>query len=257
MRRYIMKFMHLNNSSRPLIFLGTNYNMHQYREMCDTVGISIEGIIDSDYFGNTDTFCGIPIIDSEHAFSDSDTLEHYRKNFNFFCAVNWTPIDDPIQIRNRLKRIKILKLIDQYDLSCISLISKHSCISASSTIGRGVFIDNFVNIESNVEINDFVNIYAYTHVGHDSVIGKNGVFQRECMLSHESVFEENVYFAPLVKTSKGGVCYSAGTFIQEGIYVRRGTTPGEIVSLDSGNPRRVRQLESSKLNIGNNGEING
>lgn len=233
----------INDTSRPLIFVGTNSNMYQYSEMCESVGISVAGIIDSDYFGNTDTYCDIPVIDSQESFNCPEKLDFYKKNYNFFCAVNWTPItSSPIAIRNREKRRIIIDLIDQCNLRCVSLVSSKSCVSPSATVGKGVFIDHLVNIESKVVIGDFTNLYAYTHVGHTSVIGRNCVFQRISVLAHDSVFEDEVYFSPLVKLTKGGVRIGTNTFIHEGVYIRRGTIPNEIVSLTGGNLSRVIKL---------------
>ncbi|NDB85112.1 MAG: hypothetical protein EB127_20780 [Alphaproteobacteria bacterium] len=51
--------------------------------------------------------------------------------------------------------------------------------------------------------------------------------------------EDNVYFSPMVKALKGGVTFGENTFIQEGIYIRRGTIRNEIVALGQGNSKRV------------------
>ena len=62
--------------------------MPKFTEICEDAGITVHGIIDNDYFGNTDYIDDIPVIDTEFSFSDLEKLKYYRDNFNFFCATN-------------------------------------------------------------------------------------------------------------------------------------------------------------------------
>jgi hypothetical protein len=50
---------------------------------------------------------------------------------------------------------------------------------------------------------------------------------------------DNVYFGPAVKAMKYGAKFSSGTFIHEGVYIRRGTLENEVVSMQSPNQSRV------------------
>jgi hypothetical protein len=59
------------------------------------------------------------------------------------------------------------------------------------------------------------------------------------MLAAESHLENDVFMAMRVTALKYGARYGAGSFVQEGIYLRRGTLPDEIVSLKTENPSRV------------------
>lgn len=230
---------HVNNSSRPLIFLGSNFALYKYTEVCDYFGIKVHGIIDSDYYGNTEQLCDVPVIDSELAFDDPEKLEYYKNNFHFFCAVNWTPQTDKISVRNKEKRHKLLDLIDLLELPCISIVDTHARISKYANIGKGCFIDGDVMIEHHVDIKDFVNIYCNNDIGHNSTVGRNCVFQRQCMLAANTIVEDNVFFAMRVTALKWGARFGKNSFIQEGIYLRRGTLPDEVVSLQTENPSRV------------------
>ena len=49
----------------PLVFLGSSSNLELWVELAERAGVTIIGIIDSDYFGNTDNIAGIPIIGSQ------------------------------------------------------------------------------------------------------------------------------------------------------------------------------------------------
>ncbi len=230
---------HFNNTSKPLIFLGSSVALYKQLEVCENVGISVHGIIDQDYYRNTEHLCDLPVIDGQDCFKDPERLNYYRENFNFFCATNWTPESSLVQIRNREKRKELIDIIDHYNLPCISIIDPRSRISRYAQVGRGCFIDGDVMIEHHVTIGDYVNIYCNNDIGHGSVIGRNCVLQRQCMIAGESVLEDDVFMAMRVTALKYGARYGTGSFIQEGIYLRRGTVPGEVVSLRTENPSRV------------------
>lgn len=233
---------HINDISRPLILLGTTSNLTKYVEICQILNIPIHGIIDGDYYGNTETFCGVDVIDTEASFNDQQKLDFYRKNFNFFCAVNWTPMTDSMSVRNREKRDRYISLIKGYQLRCISIVAKTGYISPSVAIGKGCFVDNMVHIEPNVVLEDFVRVYGMTHISHDAYVSENCTLQRMCAIPSMSRLGKNSYFSPIAKCVKHGVVFGEGTWVQEGVYLRRGTVPGEVVSLSSGNQRRVYSL---------------
>lgn len=231
--------MQINDNSKPLIFLGTNENLYQLVELAESHGITVAGVIDSDYFGNRDTFCNQPVIDNEQAFDDVEKLNYYKSNFNFFCATNPIPTTDEISVRNYQKRQRLLGLIDTLELSCISLIGKNAVISPSAVIGKGVFLDNFTNIESKVVIQDYVSVYSFTTIAHFSVLGRNSQFHRNSFVGAYADIGENVHFGPMVRSPKTHLKFSAGTFIQTGITIMRSTLENEVVSVHSGNTRRV------------------
>lgn len=216
--------------------------MSKLNDVCQLAGIEIAGIIDSDYYGNTDSLSGIPVIDGEHSFLDSVKLEYYRNNFNFFCATNWQPERDSIILRNKEKRSRLIDLIDSCMLNCISLVDPFSRISGSASIGRGVYIDAFVLVEAQCKIDDYVSIYAYTGIGHHTTVMRNSVIQRHCSISGNCVFEPNTYIGTAVKALKPGARFGTNTFIHEAVYIRRGTIPNETVSIDGNNMSRVKIL---------------
>ena len=224
---------------KPLIFLGSNTAIQIYSEICEENGISIKGIIDSDYYGNTDNIAGIPVIDSELSFNDPEKLRYYQENFNFFCATNWMPMLDKINQRNREKRHRLLNLIDQYNLNCINIIDRRSKISPSARLGQGILVAEFVVIEPNVVVDNFVNIWTGSMIGHDCSIGRNSVLQRDARLCGNITVEENVYLAMQAFLYKSQCTIGAGSFVHECVYLKRGTIPGEIVSLNGSNMRRV------------------
>jgi UDP-3-O-[3-hydroxymyristoyl] glucosamine N-acyltransferase len=213
--------------------------MSKLSDVCRINNIEIAGIIDNDYWGNTCSLSDIPVINGEQCFEDPAQLEHYRKNFNFFCATNWSPENDPATVRNRNKRFRLINLIDQHELNCISLIDPLSRISTSAYVGQGVYIDAFVLIESHCKIHNHSSIYAYTGIGHHTQVMSNCVIQRHCSIAGDCVFEPNTYLGTAVKALKTGATFGEGTFIHEAVYIRRGTVPNEIVGQRGKNMNRV------------------
>jgi acetyltransferase-like isoleucine patch superfamily enzyme len=230
---------HINNNTKPLIFLGSNVAMYKLSEVCDMYGIKIHGIIDNDYFGNTEQICDIPVIDSEESLKDLTKLNYYKDNFNFFCAVNWLPENDTIQKRNRDKRRTLINLIDDLNLNCVSLIDPYARVSKYASVGKGTFIDGSVMIEHHVTVGDFVSIYSNSDIGHGSKIGRNCVFQRQVTLTSNSRVGPDCFFGMCVRALRPHGEYGENTFIQEGIYIRRHTVANEIVSTNGKNMRRV------------------
>jgi hypothetical protein len=230
---------YINCNQRPLIFVGSNVVMNQLKEVCEDYNIEIHGIIDNDYHGSGKEFCGIPVIDTEKSFQDSKLLDFYKNNFNFFCATNWTPEKNPIHERNRQKRNNLINLLDQYQLPVISLIDNKANVSRYSTIGRGVFIDAICNIEPDVVVDDYVWIGWASGIGHGTHIERNCVIQRQVWTGGFCYFESECFVGIGAKTLKTKARFGKGTWIQEMVYIKRGTIPGEIVGLDGTNARRV------------------
>jgi acetyltransferase-like isoleucine patch superfamily enzyme len=220
----------INDNTKPLIFLGSSMVMGKLFDICDDHGIEIAGIIDNDYYGNRDAIDDVPIIDTELSFDNEEKCRNYRDNYNFFCANNWQPLNDPVSIRNKEKRFKFLNLIDDKKLNCITLVSKTASVSKRATLGKGVFIDTLSVVEPGVSIGDHSMVFAHAIVGHHMKLGKNCVVQRKSFVAQASVAEDNCYFGLCSITLKTNVVFRKDTFVQEGIYLKRGTKEGEIVT---------------------------
>lgn len=230
---------YINCNRRPLIFLGSNVVMNQLKEVCEDHNIQIHGIIDNDYFGSDTDFCGIPVIDTEQSFQDPARLDYYKNNFNFFCATNWIPEKNAVQLRNKEKRNKLIDLLDHYNLPVISIIDNQANVSKYAKIGRGVFIDAICNIEPDVVIDDYVWIGWSSGIGHGTRVERNCVIQRQVWTGGFCHFEPDCFIGIGAKTLKTRARFGKGTWIQEMVYIKRGTVPGEIVGLGGDNNRRV------------------
>jgi len=220
--------------------VGSSSNMSRFVDVCQANDISVAGIIDSDYWGNTQTLYDIPVIDTELSFQDTHKLDYYRDNYNFFCVTTWMPEQNPVQQRNRDKRLRLIDLLDQCQLPVISLIDAWSRVASTAKIGRGVFIDCFTIIETGCQIDDYATVYGQSGIGHHTRLMRNTVIQRYCSIAGDCVFEPNTFVGTAVKALKTGAVFGSGTFINECVYIRRGTVPGEVVGINGKNMTRVR-----------------
>lgn len=227
------------HTNKPLIFLGSNSVMEVLTETCAENKIPVAGVIDNDYFGNQDCVSGVPVIDTELSFSDPEKLKYYCENFVFFCAVNWQPLDDTVNQRNCNKRQRFIDLVEQHGLPCINIIDCRAKVSPSANLGQGIYIGDFTTIDPRVQLDNFATIYGQCHIGHDTKIGKNTVIQRRCVIAGELTIESDVFVSSCVCILKNHSTIGQGTFIHECVYLRRGTVPGEIVSMHGANMKRV------------------
>ena len=222
-----------------MILLGSNSNLYKIAEVCESHSITIHGIIDSDYYGNTESICGIPVIDSTECFSNPEKKEYYKTNFNFICVSNWNPEKTAVHIRNREKRNQLINLIETHQLNAVTIIDKSSIVSKYATVGRNIFIECLSHIAPKSVIDDHCFIGAMVGVSHDVHIHKNCVVQGDCRVLSSCVLMPNTYFGTGVRALKTGAIFGENTFIHEMVYIRRGTVPNEIVSFNGENLSRV------------------
>jgi len=226
-------------NNKPLIFLGSNIAISQFGETCKDLGIEVAGIIDSDYYLNTQLIDGIPVIDTEDSFKDPNKLEEYQKNYVFFCATNWIFGSDTITVRNREKRHKLLNLIDQLSLPCVNLIDPRAKVHSSTKLGKGIYIDSFAIVDPGVSIDDFTNVYAFSGLGHGSSYGRNCVIQRHISITGGVTLEDNVFLGTACKILKTNSILKENTFVHEGVFLKRSTIANEVISNQSYNTKRV------------------
>jgi acetyltransferase-like isoleucine patch superfamily enzyme len=225
---------------KPIILLGSNAALAILQEHCEDRGVEIHGIIDSDYYNNTACLEGIPVIGDEDYLKDN--LCKLRKDFLFFLAVNWMPMPDAVTVRNRQKRHRWIDQIKELSLPCTNIVSDTAKISKSAKIGQNVFIGHFVVVEPRAVLADFSSVWDLGIVGHDCTIGENSTLQRGVCLSGNITVGQNAYLAPFCKVLNS-VTVANESQLQPGIVLLRDTRPGEVVSTDRGNLRRIRAVD--------------
>lgn len=229
-----------NDTSRPVMFLGSNSVMYKFTELCELLGIEVAGIMDSDYFGNTESICEVKVVDTEISLSDPVKLAKLKQQYNFFCATNWSPVDNAITQRDCDKRNRLLELIDLYELPTVSLVDPSSRVSKHATIGRGVFIDGQSIVESHCQVKDFSSLHWNVGLGHHTHIGRNTVLHARCSTTANVHIGNDVFMGNHSRVLAAATV-ADNTWVQTGLWLMRSTVPGEVVGLAGKDLRRVYQ----------------
>lgn len=164
-----------------MIFLGTNSALGIWIDVCKRANIPVTGIIDSDYYGNTDSICGIPVIDTE------DNIEnYYNKKIrmwtnSFFIATNWDPsgLNKEVTERDNQKREKFKELVNRYpDIRLQNIVDPLAVVPDSVELGGGNYIGAGAVIEPEVKIGKHTQVWYQTIIGHGVEIGEDCTLQR-------------------------------------------------------------------------------
>jgi carbonic anhydrase/acetyltransferase-like protein (isoleucine patch superfamily) len=215
----------IGSMTKKIIFLGTSVSMGIQIETAERLGYEIMGIIDSDWFGNRDTFCSVPVINSQTIFETDPTL---YQDVEFFICVNWNPMDNH---RDATKRKQFIELVNRYQLPCANLISDLSYVSRFASLGKNVFVGNATTIEPDCVIEDFVCIMDNVTLGHHSRIGHNSVMQRMSSLKGTVGHDSYVGIGSMI-FSHHGCTVGNNVDIGPGLYVSRDVKDNEQVRLD-------------------------
>ena len=172
-----------------MIFLGSNSAISIWVEVCERANIPVTGIIDSDYYGNTESICGIPVIDRE------ENLGNYKKKLgtssskiwtnSFFLATNWDPsgINKEVTERNNEKRERLKALLEQFpDIPLKNIIDPLAVVPKDVELGGGNYIGAGAVIEPGAKIGKHTQIWYQCIVGHDVEIGEDCVLNRRATL---------------------------------------------------------------------------
>lgn len=215
--------------TKPVLFLGSSSALQLFVDTATRQGLNVAGIIDSDYYGNTQYVSGLEVVGSEVEFSDPERLKYWVDNYNFFIATNTSPDDN--HVRDNQKRLRLIDLVGQYKLPCVNLIDPSSFISTTVELGQGVFVGYNAYLEPGVKIGSFSQIHYDVGISHDCKIGSNTVIQRKCGLGNVDI-GDNVYIGMWtnIYTSKP-ITIGDGAVIFQGLTVCKSVSPGEVVRL--------------------------
>jgi len=161
-----------------MIFLGSNSALGIWVDVCKRANIPITGVIDSDYYGNTDSICGVPVIDTE------DNIEnYYNKKIrmwtnSFFIATNWDP-SNLLPERDNEKREKFKEILNRYpDIRLQNIIDPLAVVPKDVELGGGNYIGAGAVLEPEVKIGRHTQVWYQTIIGHGVEIGEDCTLQR-------------------------------------------------------------------------------
>lgn len=227
----------INDTSLPIIFVGTNVAIWHWKDTCEALGYTVTGIVDDDYVGQGQ-YQDIPVIGTEQDIIDGKFSGH-----QFFCTTFWQPdyTTEPWNARNRQKRQRIIAMLDSLNVPIASIVHPNAFLihRSSIKIGHGVFIDMFARVGPNTTIGNWTSILHQSGIAHDSTIGQNVVMQFQSILSGGVTLGDNVYLSPCSCVMRDNVVVAPGTFVHPHILLLRGTAENEVVGLEGKDLRKV------------------
>lgn len=227
----------INDTNKPLIFVGSNTNIHLYVDIAKRIGYTIAGMVDDDYHGQG-SFYDIPIIARLEDLNDYNKYKDYQ----FICVTNWQPkwLTLNYTVRDANKRQQLINIMESAELDVATIVSPSTEVGSHNThIGRGVFIDSFCQISNSVSIGDYTSIYSQTSIGNETTVGRNCVLQRRVGVIGNVTIEDDVYMAAYSIMAKHYGTLATGTVIHPGVQVMRDTEPHEVVGLQGKDLRRI------------------
>jgi NDP-sugar pyrophosphorylase family protein len=217
--------------TKPLIFLGSNGNIIMFAETAEKMGLTVHGIIDDNYYGNTESTQGIQFIGSEETFD----FAAEKDNYVFFVS----PSVIPIATNDRLKRLKMIGIVDKYNLPLVSLINHHCEIGKTAILHPGCYIGFGGLVGHYAEVMPHSQIHSYGGISHHGVLGKNSVIERGAHIAGHTTIGENVHIGFDVGIAKAGTTVGSNSQIFPRVTVFRDVEENEIVSLAGDNKRRI------------------
>ena len=193
-------------------------------------GLIVAGIVDSDYYGNTEIYAGQLVIGSEKDFDDPEKLATWINEYDFFIATNWSP--DPAHDRDRNKKKYLMDLVERVGVKCINLIDPDTYIGSDVVLGDGIFIGYNAYIEFGVKIGSFSQIHHAVGISHKSTIGRNTIVQRKCGLGNCTIGDD-AYIGTWTNifTSAQRTIIGDRAVLNQGLWVARDVAPDEWVKL--------------------------
>jgi acetyltransferase-like isoleucine patch superfamily enzyme len=171
---------------KNIIFIGSNSNLKQMIDICELNKVKIEGILDQDYWGNTETLQGLPVIGNENTFNFSDSYDYY-------IATNWTPYQIDWSIRDRKKRLAQIALIENKKIRCVNLIHPSAVVPSTVVLGHSIMIGAYAVIGNHVILSNYCQIREHSYLAHTSEIAQNTILQVQSYVGSYCKIGSNCY----------------------------------------------------------------
>jgi UDP-3-O-[3-hydroxymyristoyl] glucosamine N-acyltransferase len=205
--------------NKKLIILGHSENIQRILDVAQSQ-YDVVGIVDDNYFGNTEQLNGLPIIGTEQNIGSVLDQHH---DADFFVATPLTFGSSQSQQYTNQKRLRLTSIIDQHQLSATNFIHPTAIVPATTVIGKGIFIDAYTVLQNYVTINDYAFVKEQVCICHHSVIGKNTNISTQCYIGAHVDIGENCYIGikSSLITSDSKLCIGANSVTHPGTIIHR------------------------------------
>jgi acetyltransferase EpsM len=178
----------IRKDTKPIIFLGSSYNIQNLVELCQSSGRQVVGLIDSDYSSQPE-FHGLPVLNQEQYLAQ-------HNDFEFFVATWWTPFQSEVHKREIQKRKMFIDWIKKYNLTGATVVHDSAVISPGAKIDSHVSVGALSVLVHNCKIHSHTNIREQCYVSHDVLIESNCVLQMKASITGSIHVGSNTYIGP-------------------------------------------------------------
>lgn len=179
-------------SKPPLVLIGSRALLDFYTDTCEVLGIELLGFLDQYYWGNTESIGGVPCIGSE-----LDLIDNPKKfaDAQFMIATTWDGNTryENLEHNGHHLRQQRLKLVEDLQLPCYTLIDPRTIVSKNNEIGPGTYIGPMANIRSRNVIGKHVFMHDNVIMAHDIHIGDNCILGVNATIMGGVHLGDNVY----------------------------------------------------------------
>lgn len=235
----------MTNNTRPLILVGARSNFGDIISIAGKLGITIHGILDKYFYGNTAEFSGIPVIGNEDWLLDRDNqlAQTWKQDYDFFVSSWWTGSQhlNDIGLNNEQVRIDRINLVEQAEVNVISLISPEVQMLPGTNLkfGKGIMVMSFVGLNDNITIGDYSIVEWAAALSHATHLGRNVLVGVRALLSSVTV-EDNVRIGPGANiiggmtNEKSSLIIGSGSTVWTGASVFKDIPPDSMVTAPMG-----------------------
>ena len=204
--------------NKKLIFLGHSSNIKRLVDIAKD-HYDILGIVDDNYFGNTNSLDNLPIIGSE---KNINGIINSYPDAVFFVVPPLRTSDNWSQLNHR--RQTMIDIADQYKLNLINLIHPTAILPDTTILGKNIFVGQYTVFQNYVEIEDYSFVKEQVCLAHNCIIKKNVMISSQAYIGADVIVGKNSYIG-----IKGAVIASSNKLI---IGENCLTHPGSIVMKD-------------------------
>jgi UDP-3-O-[3-hydroxymyristoyl] glucosamine N-acyltransferase len=203
-----------------IVFVGCNHNIQQMTDICHGQGLTVVGILDHDYWNNTEQIGSVPVIGSEQQWN-------WSNEYAYFIATNWIPGNDTVHQRNQLKRINQINLLQKQKIQCVNLIHPTAVVPNTCTLGQGIMIGANSVLGNHCQIGDYCQIREQSYLAHSATLSTNVVLQVQSYIGAGVVIHDHSYIgikSSIIPKSTDQLSIPANTFVKSHSLIT--STPG-------------------------------
>jgi len=204
---------------KKLIILGHSQNIQRILDLANAQ-YDVEGIVDDNYFGNTEQLNGLPIIGTE---KNINPVLDQHNDAEFFISTPLTFGATESQKYSNQKRLRFIELVDQLQLPMTNFIHPTAIVPSTTVFGKGIFIDAYTVLQNYVVLNDFVFVKEQVCIAHHTVIGKNTNISTQCYISSHVNIGQNCFIGikSSIVTSDSELHIGSNSATHPGVIVHR------------------------------------